>query len=236
MALKKLAIWGGGLTAVLAICVVGAILGLQIAKELVLVLRIEDQPLTVRLPTERLPVQAEVENVVTIDLDGIIETVVPFGEDLRIPFKGEYDFDIEIDTMVPVEFEVSYKGTVPVDTMADISAITSIDFGNVKKLRNLEFETAIPMKFDLPVDLNVPVKDFIRFRYKGPIKVYADEELNVRLDTEFPVALRVTQTVTTPIRSTIQMDARFADATLNAEITEADIRPRLSTLKLETKD
>lgn len=216
------------------LCVVGGYAGFQVSQKLLAHLTLENQDMKVMLP-ERLQVTADVSNIASIGLDGYINTTVPFSEDVVVPFVGEYDVDIEIDTQIPVNFEVIYEGVIPVDTMAAIMAKTEIDFGNVKKLRNLEIQTEIPMQFDLPVSLRVPVNQSIRFYYKGPIVVYADEELNVHIETEFPVSLLVQQTINTPIRSAIILDAEVPRELVNVTITEAELDLRVSTLRLETK-
>jgi hypothetical protein len=213
---------------------VGGYAGFQVSQKLLAHLTLENQDMKVMLP-ERLQVTADVSNIASIGLDGYISTTVPFSEDVVVPFVGEYDVDIEIDTQIPVNFEVIYEGVIPVDTMAAITAKTEIDFGNVKKLRTLEIQTEIPMQFDLPVSLLVPVNQSIRFYYKGPIVVYADEALNVHIETEFPVSLLVQQTINTPIRSAIRLDAAVPQELVNVTITDADLNLRVNTLKLETK-
>lgn len=230
---------GVGLIAILLIVLVigglvaaGSYIGYRVSQQLLAHMTLKEQPITVGLP-ETLSVTTIVENTIDIGLDGYISTSVPFAEDLQIPFVGQYDVDIEIDAQIPVQFEVVYEGVIPVDTMAEITAKTEIDFGNVKKLRNLEIETAIPMKFDLPVSLRVPVNDTIRFHYKGPIVVYADERLDVRLEDEFPVSLLVQQVVSTPIKSALELKAAIPQIPVKAEIRHANLDLRVSTLKLE---
>ena len=95
---------GVGLIAILLIVLVigglvaaGSYIGYRVSQQLLAHMTLKEQPITVGLP-ETLSVTTSVENTIDIGLDGYISTSVPFAEDLQIPFVGQYDVDIEIDT------------------------------------------------------------------------------------------------------------------------------------------
>ena len=219
----------------LIIIIAGTWAGTQLFQFGLIKLTLSEQDIKVRLPPQ-LNASMESTRPLDIQLNGDISTVVPFKEVLDVPFKGEYPVNVKLDANIPVAFEVVYEGIIPVDTMAAITATTEINFGNVKKLRNLKISTSIPMKFDLPVNLRVPVKDNIRFNYNGPITVYADEMLQLPVDTIIETTINVDQRVSTPVTSRLNLVAELPQEEVSATIVHSELNLRPATLQLLKKE
>lgn len=219
----------------LAIIIACAWVGTQLFQFGLIKLTLHEQNMKVRFPPQ-LNASLETTRPLDIQLDGDISTVVPFKEVLEVPFKGEFPVNVKLDANIPVAFEVVYEGIIPVDTMAAITATTEINFGNVKKLRNLRISTSIPMKFDLPVNLRVPVKDNIRFNYHGPITVFADEMLKLPVDTIIETTIKVDQRVSTPVTSRLNLAAELPQTEVSATITHSELNLRPATLQLLRKE
>lgn len=220
----------GGLVLVCAV-IIGGILGYWLFFNLWFGLTISDQPMAVTLP-KSLPVSAEVTNVLDIQMQGDIHAKVPFDKEIIVPFRGNYDIDIDLDALVPVQFNVTYKGVIPVDTMADIEARTTLDFKTLKQYRNLKIKAKLPLKFDLPVTLNVPVKDTLHFHYKGPIKAVLNQNLKTRVNTVLNTTLPVNQVVSAPVTRKFGLNLHLPQTPVRAIINQSDLKINLDTLKL----
>lgn len=221
----------GGLL-LLGTVVIGGAIGYWLFLNLLVGLTISEQPLAIGLPPE-LVVQAEVTNVVDIQLAGIIRAQVPFDEQITVPMKGEYDLEVAMDAQVPLEFTITYNGILPIDTYADITARTDLNFRTLKQFRNILIKARIPLKLNLPVSLTVPVKETIRFQYQGPLTVVADDALHTRVNTVLSTALAVDQQVSTPITGRFGLRLHLPQEPIKAVINHSDLNIDPATLRLE---
>lgn len=210
----------------------GSALGVWLYANLLFGLTISDQPGTVLFPRETVA-SAMAGDKITIQLNGMIEAKVPFKQTLDLPLKGTYDTDASFDTEVPVEFTITYKGAIPVDSMAVIKGVTDFNYQKVKRLRNVEFTARIPLKFEQPVLLVVPVKAKLRLKYKGPLKLALDQTIKAPVDTILNTRLKAVEDITTPILSRFGMRVYWPDTPVPVKIVRTDIYQILNTLRLE---
>lgn len=196
-----------GLVLVAGALVAGAFIAWWIYMHIVITIPIRNQPTGVDLP-ERFNATANVSNDLQVAMKGAISTSVPFNQDLVVPFRGRYDFDVEMNAKVPVEFDVAYDGILPVDTEADVQIRTSINYKNLKALRNLNIETTLPLTFPLPVQLLIPVKDTIDLEYAGPLSADINQDITTRVDTVLRTTLPIDQTITTPVSAALPLEIR----------------------------
>jgi hypothetical protein len=171
---------------------------------IVVYIKVENQPAGIALPPE-FTATATLSNVLDVTLNGEITAAVPFRQTLKVPFRGRYDFDVEFTARVPVKFDVAYDGTLPVNTSADVTIRTGINYKNLKSLRNLSIETALPLNFQLPIKLDIPVEDTIDLTYAGPLSADIDQDLSALVDTTLKARLPVNQTVHTPVTADIPL-------------------------------
>ncbi|HEY0975239.1 MAG TPA: hypothetical protein VGE57_12160 [Solimonas sp.] len=221
-------LWGIG--AVGAV-VIGGLLGYWALMNLSLKLVLKNQPGMVTLPPE-FDATASVTNVLDIIMKGTIKAKVPFKQTLDLPLQGRYNTEVELDTVVPVKFTVTYDGTIPVNTIADITARANFNFQDVKGFRQLDVKAKLPMKFNLPVRLVAPVDTGLRFAYHGPMMMGLDQTLRADVDTMIDTRLDVNQRVSAPVTADIPLRVRAPTHPLKAIITEADLAVRLDSLRL----
>lgn len=174
---------------------------------LVISITIADQPTGVMLP-EEFDATVEVTNKLDVAMKGQITTSVPFKETLTVPFRGRYDFDVTMNAQVPVQFVVDFDGILPVDTQADVTIRTGINYKNLKALRNLEIQTTLPLKFPLPVKLNIPVDDVIDLTYTGPLSADINQDVKTLVDTTLKTSLPIDQTISTPVTAALPLKVR----------------------------
>ncbi len=211
--------------------VVGGLLGYWLLMNLSLKLALKDQPGMVTLPPE-FEATARVTNVLDLVMKGTIKAQVPFKQTLDLPLQGRYNTDVELDTVVPVKFTVSYDGTIPVNTIADITARANFNFQDVKGFRNLDIKAKLPMKFNLPVKLTAPVDTGLRFTYSGPMVMGLDQVIRADVDTLINTRLEVNQQVSAPVTAEIPLHVRAPTHPLKAIITDANLAVRLDSLRL----
>ena len=171
-----------------------------------------------------------------IVMDGVIEAQVPFKQTLDLPLKGRYTAEVEIDAPVPVQFDVVYDGTIPVDTFADITARADFNFQDVKTYRELEFKAKLPMKMALPVKLTAPVDTVIDFKYKGPLIMGLDQTIQADVDTILNTRLTVNQTVSTPVSAAIPLHIYAPHKAINILLDAPDLKVDIDSLRLEVAD
>lgn len=198
-------LFGGSL--LLGALVGGVAIAWWLFLNIVVTIVLEDQPIGIRLPEEFSAV-AEVTNNLDVAMDGQIRTTVPFRQELIVPVRGRYDFDVALRADVPLKFTVAYEGILPVNTEADVTIRTGINYKNLKALRNLEIKTALPLEFPLPVNLNIPVEDTIDLRYEGPLSADIDHDIVTFVDTQLRTSLPIKQTINAPVTAALPLQVR----------------------------
>jgi hypothetical protein len=216
----------------LGVIAIGAFAAYYLFTSLYLGIALKDQPGSIYLPVE-FDAIANVTNNMDIIMDGIIEAQVPFKQTLNLPLKGRYTAEVEIDAPVPVKFDVVYDGTIPVDTIADITARADFNFQDVKTYRELELKAKLPMKMALPVQLTAPVDTIIDFKYKGPLIMGLDQTIQADVDTTLNTQLKVKQTVSTPVTAAIPLHVYAPHKPINVILNAPDLKVDIDSLRLE---
>lgn len=231
---RKLWLWPLFGTGLIAVGIVGGVLGYWIFLNVAARLLLTDQPLTLRLP-EQAEIVMRTDNRVDVLMQGVITAQVPLRQTLNLPVKGNYLTEVNIDTQVPLETVITYEGVIPIDTMADIEAKAPVNFQSVKKFKNFHFKAKLPMKLSLPVKLVVPVKQNIPLKYRGPLRVTIDHVIRTPVDTVLNTSLKVNQQFSVPITSSLPLRLNLPQHPVRASIVDADLRLDLATLRLERK-
>ena len=222
----------GGLALVL---VGGVALGFFIYSRLIFGFSLKDQPAMIKLPAT-FDARAQATNNVTIQLNGFIDATVPFKQTLQLPVEGDYDTDIVLDTVVPLQFTIVYKGLIPVDTIADIHGRTDFLYQNVKRLRNVAFAAKIPLKFDQPVSFTVPVDAKVHLVYRGPLRLKLNQTIAAPVDTVLHTRIKAVREINTPILARFGLRVQAPTEAIPAFLTQSDLRIRLDSLRLVKTD
>lgn len=225
----RLLIWlivGGAILVTLA---VGVWIAWWVYFHIVIDIAIRDQKMGVTLP-EKIHAVAEITNELDVAMRGEIETRVPFNQALTVPLDGRYDLDVELRAKVPLEFEVTYEGILPIDTEADVRIRTGINYKNLKSLRNLDIQTKIPLEFPLPVKLRVPVDQVIDLEYVGPLTADINDELKTVVNTTLKTRLPIDQTIRTPVTAALPLNLYPPKTQVRAILTSLDVALRPSSM------
>ncbi len=218
---------GGGVAVVAVVC--GVLVAWWVYFHIVIDIAIRDQKMGVTLP-ESIRGIAEITNVLEVAMKGEISTEVPFNQELTVPLQGRYDLDVELRAKVPLKFDVTYNGILPIDTQADVTIRTGINYKNLKSLRNLDIQTTIPLKFPLPVNLNVPIDQVIDLEYVGPLTADLDDELKTVVNTTLKARLPINQTVRTPVTARLPLTLFPQQDQVRAILTRLDVKLRPSSM------
>ncbi|WP_152551460.1 hypothetical protein [Polycyclovorans algicola] len=213
----------------LGMLVAGVWLAWWVWLHVVINIPIQNQEAGITLPPQ-FKATARVSNMLDVAMDGEIDASVPFKQTLTVPLRGRYDFDVVMDAKVPVQFEVLYEGVIPVDTSADVTIRTGINYKNLKSLRNLTIETSLPLKFPLPVNLKIPVDDVIDLTYTGHLSADIDQDLLAPVDTVLRTRLPINQTIRTPVTAAIPLDVRLDQKQVRMIITDLQVPLRPSVM------
>lgn len=216
--LTWLALGSGGL----AVVAVGAFAGFWVFMRLSFGLTVSDQPMAVTLP-ERFDITAQIAEELDILMEGIITAQVPFQQELTLPLEGRYRSHVTMNADVPVQFDVTYDGIIPVDTVADIRIRTDFNYMGAKTLRNLDIRAKLPMQFSLPLQLTAPVDDRIELRYDGPLVMNLDQTITTEVDTVIDTQLDVSERVSAPVIAKIPMRTIGPAQPLRTTITRLPI-------------
>ncbi|HET8882659.1 MAG TPA: hypothetical protein VFM56_10835 [Solimonas sp.] len=213
----------------------GGWLGFWLFAHLILGLTLSDQPGMVRFPPTT-PATAVARNKVKIKLNGYIDAEVPFKQVLNLPLSGHYDAEASFDTVVPVSFTIRYRGAIPVDTMATIHGVTDFNYQKVKRLRNVAFTAQIPLRFEQPIALTVPVRANLHLVYRGPLGVHFNQTVSAPVDTTLHTRLLAVREIETPILARFGLDVHWPQTPVPVIISNADLRLRLNSLRLQQRD
>lgn len=227
--MRRIVLLGLGAT---VLAVAGAALGFWIYARLIFGFTLTDQPGFVKFPPTT-PVTAAATNKIKIQLNGYIDAKVPFKQTLSLPLHGRYDTDARFDIVVPVSFTIQYRGAIPVNTMATIHGVTDFNYQKVKRLRNVAFTAQIPLKFEQPIALTVPVNAKLHLVYHGPLGVRFNQTVSAPVDTVLNTRLKAVREITTPILARFGLRVRWPDEPVPVIVKHADLRLKLNTLRLQ---
>lgn len=225
----RIALFGLGAA---ALAVAGGALGFWIYAHLIFGFTLSDQPGMVQFPPTTM-VSASASNKIAIKLNGYIDAKVPFKQTLSLPLNGRYDTDARFDIVVPVSFTIQYRGAIPVNSMATIHGVTDFNYQKVKRLRNVSFSAQIPLKFEQPIALTVPVNAKLHLVYHGPLGVRFNQTVSAPVDTTLNTRLLAVRDITTPILARFGLNVRWPDHPIPVIVKHADLRLKLNTLRLE---
>lgn len=216
---------------VLIILGLGLFIGFEVYTHLILGFTLKEQAGFLLLP-KSVDSQATATNLIAIKLKGRIDAEVPFKQDLKLPLHGTYLADIALDTQVPLKFMIHYQGVVPINTFTDIQGTTELVTGRHWFLPKFKLRTKIPLNFNLPISLTVPVDTHIRFVYAGPLTLQLNQTVTSPIDTILRTYLMVDREVKTPVLASFGLRL-YPPQAPTPVLVDADLRLPLRSLQLK---
>jgi len=145
-----------------------------------------------------IPVNAALDTTVTLPFNKDIKYSIPFNAKLTVPINTTFKVPITQPVRVKVDHDFKIdqvfqiKSTIPVDTMIEtkIMGVT----------------TELPVKADIPVNMPVRLKDYIKidedmtFRAPDPIVCAVNQELTVPVNYVIEGVLPVRDQISIPLK------------------------------------
>lgn len=223
----RVILWGW--IALIAI-VLGLVIGFILYSRLVVGIGLTDQLATLRLPPN-LVVEAETDDLADITLQGEVAVDVPFKNDaLPLPLKGDYRTIMQLDTDVPLRLMIEYEDVIPITTEAAIDTNAREIISGL--LPRHPIVGNIPLEFDLPVKLRIPVDTVIRFQYTGPVLVSMDQVITPAVDTVLNTSITLNHDVSAPVLNRLRARIHPHDPDLSIILTDTVLRLPLRDLNI----
>ncbi len=223
----------GGLAS-LALIVFGGAIGFFAYTRLVFGLTLQDQVVLLRLPPV-LEARVRAVNPVAVRLDGEVSARIPLKQSFTVPMRGSYEADAAFEADIPLRMVMHYRGVVPVDAVADLAGHTGLVVDR-RWLPKFPLRAKVPLRFDFPVDLTVPLDTRIRLAYRGPVRFAFDQTLTVPVDTVLRTRFHLDRDAEAPVQTAFMLRAYPPQRPVPLRIDHARLSLPASHLRLQRTD
>jgi len=220
-----------GLTVVVLLtCVLGGALGVLLYLRTAVNLDVSQQRLLLRLP-EGLLAQADIQDPVPIRLDGMVSATVPIAQTFQLPLNGTYVAHVAFTTGIPVKTQVTYSGSIPIRAFADLRGSTAL-VADARFLPKFDLLARVPLNFDLPVTLTVPIDTRIELAYRGPLSFTLKQDLALPVRTLVQTKFPLHRAAQAPVLARVGLQVHAPAAAIPLGIEQATLRLPLQQLSL----
>ena len=212
-------------------CMLGGALGVLIYLRLVVDLDISQQSLLLRLP-DGLRAQADIKDPVPVRIDGMVSATVPINQTFQLPLRGSYVAQVVFNADIPLKTRVTYTGSIPIRAFADLRGSTALVVDS-RFLPKFDLMARVPLNFDLPVTLTVPINTRIALAYRGPLSFTLNQNLalpvRIVVQTKFPLH----RDAQAPVLARVGLQVHAPAAAIPLVIEQATLRLPLSQMSLQ---
>lgn len=212
-------------------CVVGGGLGVLIYLRLVVGMDLSQQQILMRLP-EGLRALVDITDPVPIKIDGLVNARVPIDQTFQLPLKGSYVAQVEFNTQIPLKTTVTYRGSIPIRAFADLRGSTALVV-NSRFLPQFDLMARVPLNFDLPITLTVPIETEIALAYRGPLQFSLNQQVAVPVRTTLNTQFALHREAQAPVLAKIGLHVHAPSAAIPVLIEQADLRLPIQQLTLQ---
>ena len=212
-------------------CLLGGGLGVLIYLLLAVDLDVSQQRILLRLP-DGLRALADISDPVPVRMDGMVTATVPIDQTFQLPLSGSYVAQVAFNTDIPLKTRVNYKGSIPVRAFADLRGSTAL-VADSRFLPKFDLMARVPLNFDLPVTLTVPIDTRIALAYRGPLSFTLNQSLAVPIRTVVHARFPLHREAQAPVLARIGMQVHAPTAAIPLVIERATLSLPLSQLSLQ---
>lgn len=217
-----------------ALILVGGVIGFLCYTRLVFGLTLSEQAVLLQLP-EQLEARVRAVNQVAVRLDGDVSARVPLKQSFTVPLQGTYQAEVAFEAEIPLRTVMHYQGMVPVDAVAELAGNTGLVIDRAW-LPKFPLRAKVPLRFDFPIALSVPLDTRIRLAYRGPVSFAFNQTLTVPVDTVLDTRLHIARDAVAPVRTSFRLRALPPQAPVPAIIRHAELMVPLNALRWERAD
>lgn len=212
-------------------CLLGGGLGVLIYLRLVVDLDVSQQRILLRLP-DGLRALADISDPVPVRMDGMVTATVPIDQTFQLPLSGRHVAQVAFNTDIPLKTSVTYKGSIPVRAFADLRGSTALVVDS-RFLPKFDLMARVPLNFDLPVTLTVPIDTRIALAYRGPLSFTLNQSLAVPIRTVVHARFPLHREAQAPVLARVVMQVHAPTAAIPLVIEQATLSLPLSQLSLQ---
>lgn len=221
-----------GLSLVVALtCLLGGALGVLLYLRLVVDLDVSQQRLSLRLP-DGLRAQADIKDPVPIRIDGMVSATVPIAQTFQLPLRGSYVAQVAFNADIPLKTRVTYTGSIPVRAFADLRGSTALVVDS-RFLPKFDLMARVPLNFDLPVTLTVPIDTRIALAYRGPLSFTLNQNLALPIHTVVQTQFPLHRDAQAPVLARVGLQVHAPTTAIPLVIEQAALRLPLSQMSLQ---
>ncbi len=212
-------------------CLLGGGLGVLIYLRLVVDLDVSQQRIWLRLP-DGLRAQADIKDPVPVRIDGMVSASVPINQTFQLPLRGSYVAQVAFNADIPLKTSVTYKGSIPIRAFADLRGSTALVVDS-RFLPKFDLMARVPLSFDLPVTLTVPIDTRIALAYRGPLSFTLNQNLALPIRTVVHARFPLHRDAQAPVLARIGLQVHAPTAAIPLVIEQATLRLPLSQMSLQ---
>lgn len=212
-------------------CLFGGGLGMLIYLRLVVNLDVSQQSLWLRLP-DGLRALADISDPVPVRIDGKVSATVPIAQTFQLPLSGSYVAQVAFNTDIPLKTTVTYQGSIPIRAFADLRGSTALVLDS-HFLPKFDLMARVPLNFDLPVTLTVPIDTRIALAYRGPLSFTLKQTLALPIRTVVQTTFPLHREAQAPVLARIGLQVHAPTAAVPLIIEQATLQLPLRQLSLQ---
>lgn len=213
-----------------ALSVVGGVLGILLYLRLVVDLEMNRQRLSLVFP-EGFHAEADIQRPVPIHIEGLVKATVPIDQTFTLPLRGSYVAYVAFKTTIPVKTQVTYRGSVPIRAEANLHGTTALVV-DLPLLPRFDLRARVPLSFDLPVTLAVPIDTQVALDYRGSLRFALDQSVALPIATDIKTRFAVNRSAQAPVLATVGMQVKTPLTGTPVVIERARLQLPLSQLSL----
>lgn len=218
----------------MALVLVGGVIGFVGYTRLVFGLTLHDQVVLLQLPAE-LEARVMAASKAMVRLDGDVAASVPLKQSFAVPLRGSYEADVAFDVDIPLRTMIRYEGVVPIDTEAELAGSTGLVVDRAW-LPKFPLRARVPLRFDFPIALSVPLDTRIRLAYRGPIRFSLDQMVTVPIDTVLKTRMHLARDAEAPVQTAFRLRAQPSQTPVPLVIRHAELAVPLQALRWQRAD
>ena len=212
-------------------CVFGGGLGVLIYLRLVVDMDVSQRRIWLHLP-DGLRTQAAIKDPVPVRIDGVINASVPIDQTFQLPLQGSYVAQVAFNADIPVKTHVTYQGSIPIRAFADLRGSTALVVDS-RFLPTFDLMARVPLNFDLPVTLNVPIDTHIALAYRGPLSFKLNQTLALPMRTLVKTSFPLHRDAQAPVLARVGLQVHAPKAVIPLVIDRAKLRLPVQQLSLQ---
>lgn len=215
----------------IVVSVLGGGLGVLMYLRVVVGMDVSQQRILMRLPAS-FRALVDIKDPVPIQINGLVNASVPIDQVFQLPLKSSYVAQVAFNTHIPLKTTVTYRGSIPIRAFADLRGSTAL-VADSRLLPKFDLMARVPLNFDLPMTLTVPIDTQVALAYRGPLQFSLNQQLAVPVRTIVNAQFHLHREAQAPVLANIGLLVHAPTAAIPVFIEQAGLSLSLHQLSLQ---